>query len=175
MTKKLQLFLILCFGLVCFVFLAMFDFGKTDNMHDDVCVSPIKNDSTNVLSNRIQPPLTKYVEIIDTCDLRIYIPRYSRIDLVCENIPSKEDQSVIMIAGAAFTGECIEDFNHFNIAGDHVTNGKRERGYKCKRNNGAFVWYNDSAIFLQQYSFIKTIHRLLIQQQNMAVVDSHKK
>lgn len=81
----------------------------------------------------------KLVKVVDTCDLRIYYPEYSKIDLVCGTIPSKEDHSVIMIAEAAFTGELLEDFKHTNIAGDHISNGIREKGYRCKRNNGAFV------------------------------------
>ena len=76
------------------------------------------------------------VEIVDTCNLRIYYPNYSRIDLVCGEMPKKEDESVIMFAEAAFTGELLDSFNHKNIAGDHVSNGRREKGYRCKRNNG---------------------------------------
>lgn len=92
----------------------------------------------------------KPVEIIDTCDLRIYFPEYSKIDLVCGEIPSKNDSTVIMFAGAAFTGELLDSFRHFNIAGDHVTGGSREKGYPCKRNNGAFVYYNGNPKFVYQ-------------------------
>lgn len=92
----------------------------------------------------------KLVKVVDTCDLRIYYPEYSKIDLVCGTIPSKEDHSVIMIAEAAFTGELLEDFKHTNIAGDHISNGIREKGYRCKRNNGAFVFYSGTPNFLYQ-------------------------
>lgn len=90
------------------------------------------------------------VEIVDTCGLRIYYPNYSRIDLVCGEMPKKEDESVIMFAEAAFTGELLDTFQHANVAGDHVSNGIRHKGYSCKRNNGAFVWYNRRAEFLHK-------------------------
>lgn len=89
-----------------------------------------------------------FVEIKDTLGLRIYSPQFSRIDLVCGEMPSKSDSSVIMFAEAAFTGEYLNEFNHSNIAGDHVTSGKKEKGYALKRNTGAFVYYNDTPKFL---------------------------
>ena len=93
------------------------------------------------------------VNVVDTCMLRIYYPNYSRIDLVCGEIPKKEDKSVIMFAEAAFTGELLDTFRHSNIAGDHVSNGIRHKGYSCKRNNGAFVWSDGGAAFiLKNYS-----------------------
>ena len=96
---------------------------------------------------------TPPVEIVDTCNLRIYYPNYSRIDLVCGEMPEKEDESVIMFAEAAFTGELLDSFKHENIAGDHVSNGRREKGYRCKRNNGAFFWYDGKPQFcIDNYS-----------------------
>jgi len=88
------------------------------------------------------------VHVVDTLGLRIYYPNYSRIDLVCEEMPSKDDKSVIMFAEAAFTGELLDSFKHLNIAGDHVSGGKRYKGYKCKRNNGAFVYYDGTPKFV---------------------------
>lgn len=46
-----------------------------------------------------------------------------------------------MCAAACYTGECIKKFRHSNIAGDHVSNGIRYKGYRCKRNTGAFMYY----------------------------------
>ena len=93
----------------------------------------------------------KFVDIVDTLNLRIYYPNYSKIDLVCGKMPSKDDKSVLMFAEAAFTGDYLNEFKHSNIAGDHVSDGKRQKGYKCKRNNGAFVFYNDKPKFLYQH------------------------
>lgn len=84
--------------------------------------------------------------------LLIY-PHFTKIDLVCASMPSPNDPSVILVAEAAYTGECLTEFKHANIAGDHVSNGVRYRGYRCKRNTGAFVYYNNHWKFLyEQYS-----------------------
>ena len=78
----------------------------------------------------------------DTLGLIVLYPQYSSIDLVCGNMPEKSDNSVILVAEAAYTGELLNEFKHSNIAGDHVSKGKRYKGFKCKRNTGAFVYYN---------------------------------
>jgi SanA protein len=88
------------------------------------------------------------VIVVDTCGLRVYYPQYTNIDLVCGTMPSKEDRDVIMFAEAAFTGELLNEFKHSNVAGDHVAKGKRERGFRCKRNTGAFVYYDGEAKFI---------------------------
>jgi SanA protein len=90
------------------------------------------------------------VIVVDTCGLRVYYPQYSKIDLVCGSMPSKNDKSVIMFAEAAFTGELLDTFKHSNIAGDHVSAGKKERGFRCKRNTGAFLYYDGEAKFINQ-------------------------
>ena len=79
-------------------------------------------ESETAIVTTTQPAATKHtpVEIVDTCNLRIYYPNYSRIDLVCGEMPEKEDESVIMFAEAAFTGELLDSFKHENIAGDDV-------------------------------------------------------
>ena len=75
-------------------------------------------------------------------NLTIYRPHYANIDLVCGTMPPQHDQNVIFCAEAAFTGALLDHFDHFNIATDHVSGGKRYRGYRCARNTGAFVYYN---------------------------------
>lgn len=79
--------------------------------------------------------------------LTVYTLQYSRVELVCGQIPSKKDSSVIFCAEAAFTGELLEEFRHANIAGDHVSGGERFRGYRCKRNTGAFAFYDGRGHF----------------------------
>ena len=95
-------------------------------------------------------PSTCFIERIDTDSLMILSPKFSKVDLVCETIPSKRDTSVILCAEACFTGECLKEFDHFNIAGDHVSNGKRFHGFRCKRNTGAFIYYKSKWQFLYQ-------------------------
>ena len=82
------------------------------------------------------------VERIDTLDCIILYPKYSSIDLVCGEMPSKSDSTVIIVAEAAYTGDTLKEFKHSNIAGNHVSGGKLYNGYPCKRNTGAFIYYN---------------------------------
>lgn len=76
--------------------------------------------------------------------LIVYYPQFSRIDLVCETMPSKQDTNVIFCAEAAFTHELLDEFAHSNIDGDHVSSGQRYKGAKCHDNSGAFAWFGDS-------------------------------
>ncbi len=61
------------------------------------------------------------------------------MDMVCGEIPSADNDSIVLAFAGAFTGKEF-DKGHSNIAGDHVAGGKRFRGYSCKRNTGAFTW-----------------------------------
>lgn len=81
-------------------------------------------------------------------NLIIYTPHYSKIDLVCGTMPSINNTDIVFCAEAAFTGEFLRTFKHSNIAGDHVSGGILYRGYKCIRNTGGFVCYNDSFKFV---------------------------
>lgn len=82
-------------------------------------------------------------------------PDMSRLqmNMVCGEIPSAENDSIILAFAGAFTGR---DFykGHSNVAGDHVAGGKRYKGYRCKRNTGAFTWSAKSGpqFFYKDYS-----------------------
>lgn len=88
-------------------------------------------------------------------DLICLKPDMSRlkIDMVCGEIPSVENDSIILAFAGAFTGT---DFykGHSNVAGDHIEGGKRYKGYRCKRNTGAFTWSAKSGpqFFYKDYS-----------------------
>ena len=88
-----------------------------------------------------------YVQRVDTLGLIVLYPQYESIDLVCGTLPSKKDRSVILFAEAAYTGELLKEFKHSNVAGDHVSGGKLYKGFRCKRNTGAFVYYDGTFKF----------------------------
>lgn len=89
------------------------------------------------------------VLIESTSELIIYYPQYSDIDLVCGNMPDKNNKDVLFCCGASFTGELLKEFKHSNIAGNHVSGGI----LKCKPNTGGFVYYNNQWKFsLQSYN-----------------------
>lgn len=75
------------------------------------------------------------------------------MDLVCGEIPSANNDSIVLAFAGAFTGT-TSGKGHFNIAGDHVSGGKRYKGYRCKRNTGAFTWSPASGpkFFYNDYS-----------------------
>ena len=107
------------------------------------CCSGPKNIETMDNETAMQGPA---VMIDDTTvnGLIVYYPQYSRIDLVCGQMPSQQDTNVVLCAEAAFTHELLDEFAHTNIDGDHVSGGKRYTGAKCQDNSGAFAWFGDS-------------------------------
>ncbi len=95
-------------------------------------------------------PSTCHMKTERAVGLTLYFPQSYTIDLVCGKRPSEDDSSVIYCAEAAFTGKCLVKFDHSNIAGDHVSNGKLYQGYPLnkKTNSGAFVFYDGKWKFL---------------------------
>lgn len=89
-----------------------------------------------------------FVSRKDSAGLLIFTPTYNAMDLVCGKRPGVEDSSVVYCAEAAFTGECLDSFQHRNVAGNHVANGVYHRGYAARTNTGAFVWYRGKWKFL---------------------------
>lgn len=100
--------------------------------------------------------LIKYNDITtEYGDLICLVPDMTvlKMDLVCNSIPSADNDSIALAFAGAFTGT-MWDAGHGNVAGDHVSGGHRYRGYRCKRNTGAFTWTDaDGAKFhYQNYS-----------------------
>lgn len=104
--------------------------------------SPLSEGETSAES------LQHYTTKEATDSLIIYYPDYTSIDLVCGTMPSIKDKRVIFCAEAAFTGELLKEFKHLNILGDHVSGGVRYKGSGCKRNTGAFIYYDQHWQFL---------------------------
>lgn len=122
----------------------------TRGLHPDIKESAI-SDFTNTQSDFITVShiQTKYGDLI--C-LKLDMGRLS-MDMVCGEIPSADNDSIVLAFAGAFTGTMF-DKGHFNIAGDHVSGGKRFKGYGCKRNTGTFTWssVSDSQFFYKDYS-----------------------
>ncbi len=76
-----------------------------------------------------------------------------KMDMACGEIPSPENDSIVLAFAGAFTGTEF-DKGHVNVAGDHVAGGTRFNGYRCKRNTGAFTWsaMSGSQFFYKDYS-----------------------
>ena len=95
-------------------------------------------------SNNNTPGSPVMIDDTTVNGLIVYYPQFSRIDLVCGKMPSQQDTSVIYCAEAAFTHELLDEFDHSNIDGDHVSGGKRYKGAKGRDNSGAFAWFGDT-------------------------------
>lgn len=98
--------------------------------------------------------------------MSIYTPHFNSVELACGQRPSINDVSVVYCAEAAFTGECLQGFKHSNIAGNHVSDGVYHKGFRCKANTGAFVYYNKKWQFL--YDSYDREFRQAEQQGGMA-------
>lgn len=83
------------------------------------------------------------VIVVDTTQrgLRLYYPQTDSVNLRCFERPVPDVDSTIL-----FCYEAIH--KHTNIAGDHMSGGTRFKGCPCKRNSGAFVFYDKRWKFL---------------------------
>ena len=64
------------------------------------------------------------VTVETTTNLNVYYPEYSKIDLVCDQMPKTTQKDVEFCCEAAFTGELVNEFKHSNIADNHICNGE---------------------------------------------------
>ena len=74
------------------------------------------------------------VKVETTANLNVYYPEFTRIDLVCGQMPKAEQKDVEFCCEAAFTGELLDVFKHTNIADNHICSSEMKKGYSCKAN-----------------------------------------
>lgn len=108
----------------------------SSGLHPDIKESMVA-DFTNVRPDfiTITHIATQYGDLV--C-LKPDMERLS-MEMICGEIPSAENDSIILAFAGAFTGTEF-DKGHANIASDHVAAGIRFKGYLCKRNTGSFTW-----------------------------------
>ena len=116
----------------------------TANEKDDA-ISKIESEQ----NNQVSEPNNETVKLstvtrTDTLGLKVLCPNFYKVDLVCGTMPSKNDTNVVLVMAAAYTGQCLKEFKHSNIAGNHVSGGVLYNGYQCTRNTGSFVYYNNA-------------------------------
>ncbi len=81
--------------------------------------------------------------IYNTGTVYVFFPEYTEIELVCENRPSKSDDSITWCSGAAFQHTVSLDFTQENVEGDHAVRGKLYESPYNKENFAAFVFAED--------------------------------
>ena len=93
------------------------------------------------------------VTVETTTNLTVYYPEYTKIDLVCGQMPKTAQKDVEFCCEAAFTGELLNEFKHSNIADNHICNGEMKKGYRCKANTGGFVWGKGKWKFMRKADY----------------------
>ena len=93
------------------------------------------------------------VTVETTANLKVYYPEFTRIDLVCGQMPKAAQKDVEFCCEAAFTGELLAEFKHSNIADNHICSGVMKKGYRCKANTGGFVWRKDKWKFMRKEDY----------------------
>ena len=96
------------------------------------------------------------VKVETTTNLKVYYPEYTKIDLVCEEMPKAAQKDVEFCCEAAFTGELLTEFKHSNIGDNHICNGVMKKGYSCKANTGGFVWGKGKWKFMRKADYPTT-------------------
>ena len=92
--------------------------------------------------------ITSYPMLVDTTDFLIaYDITDCHLDLACGQMPDTTDEQVIFCAAAAFTGKCLDYFEHSNILGQHISQGVLYDGYTEDKDGipyeqryALFVW-----------------------------------
>ena len=97
--------------------------------------------------------ISKATTLETTKNLNVYYPEFSRIDLVCGQMPKDVQKDVEFCCEAAFTGELLNEFKHSNIADRHICNGVMKKGYRCKTNTGGFVWGKGKWKFMRKTDY----------------------
>lgn len=100
--------------------------------------------------------MTYAVGAVSPSHLNVYYPDFSRIDLVCGQMPKTSQKDVVFCCEAAFTGELLAEFKHTNIADNHICNGVMKKGYRCKANTGGFVWKKGKWKFMRKADYPTT-------------------
>lgn len=93
------------------------------------------------------------VKVETTANLYVFYPSYTKIDLVCGQMPKAAQKDVDFCCEAAFTGELLSTFKHSNIADNHISGGVMKKGYRCKANTGGFMWRKGKWQFVRKAGF----------------------
>ena len=88
------------------------------------------NDNTDIQPQTDQNMQPSYTMHVDSTELLTqYDITDCSLDLACGQMPDTTEENVLLCAAAAFTGKCLDYFEHTNILGPHVSGGKLYEGY----------------------------------------------
>lgn len=103
-------------------------------------------DSPNTLQIPMNTPV--YPMLVDsTNNLITYDITDCRLDLACGQMPDTTNKDIILCVAAAFTGKCLDYFDHTNILGPHISQSVLYDGYTEDKDGmpfemryALFVW-----------------------------------
>lgn len=92
----------------------------------------------------------KYRMKVDTtADLIMYDITDCQLDLAFGSIPNVEQEDVVLCVAAAFTGKCLDSFEHSNILGPHISQGELYKGYEEEGGYAVFASWGEQKCFLE--------------------------
>ena len=110
-----------------------------------------KTEQSNDSAKENTPTMTEQhykMKVDTTTDLIMYDITDCQLDLACGTMPNIEQEEVILCVAAAFTGKCLDSFEHSNILGPHISQGVLYRGYGEEGGYAVFAsWGNQKAFF----------------------------
>ena len=126
-----------------------------------------KLEMINTTSHPILVDSTEHLMIYDITDCRL--------DLACGQMPDTTDENVIFCAAAAFTGKCLDYFQHDNILGSHISSGALYDGYTENKDGvpyeeryALFVWQGvDSLGAMLPKGFHSIPNNVLLEQTTL--------
>lgn len=124
-------------------------------------------------SNETMMNTTHYPMLVDTtANLITYDITNCRLDLACGQMPDTTQKNVILCAAAAFTGKCLDTFEHTNILGQHISQATLYNGYTEDKDGipfeqryALFVWKGiDNQGNMLEKGFYQLPNDLLLEQ-----------
>lgn len=111
--------------------------------------SATQADATNLSSQENEPcgnnqPI---MQIDTTYNLYVFRPNFSRVELEVGQMPSKQNDSIIFCAAAAFTLAIRDTFAYDNIVGAYITYGKHYGQYAADKHYGRFIYMGGNWLF----------------------------
>ena len=101
--------------------------------------------NNNQTTQNMKPSYPMHVDSTEL--LTIYDITDCPLDLACGQMPDTAQENVLLCAAAAFTGQCLDHFEHSNILGPHVSGGIQYEGYTEEKDGipfaeryALFVW-----------------------------------
>ncbi len=143
-ARPLKVLYYLCYAssvmvIPAFVFIFM---GLISQYHIKI---PESIDATSMAVEEILPK--EETTIYNTGAVYVLFPEYKKVDLVCENRPSKSDPTVTWCSGAAFQHAVSLSFSQENVEGDHAVSGEHFESPYNKDTFAAFVFYDGNFSF----------------------------